>query len=247
MDEFEEHANRAFEEEMITHLNDFAPELCRILGPEGLRVYVRSGLERARTYDFTNRGPARFYLELMFSFGSGFDSDPQLSWARAALHSSERDQMARAGQLHELMEEYLHDVAGPDNEYAMQALRRLKDRRIDVTLPQADAGRVLKQQLREAYPEKYAYVGDEVIAILIRSGVDFARDHNLPVRGVGVLTGMMFGFGFGVLEDPLYGWVRRTLDDPLVGSGEDKIDRLAAKLRVYVDAMLSRPAPASHA
>jgi hypothetical protein len=52
-----------------------------------------------------------------------------------------------------------------------------------------------------------------------------------------------------VLDDPLYAWVRRTLDDPLATTPDAKLERLRAKVRVYVDAMLSRPpaAPLSNA
>jgi len=245
---FRDHANRTFEDEIITHLVSFAPELCGVIGSSGIREAVRLGLNRAREYGFTNRGPARFYVELMFTFGSSFDTDPQLPWARVVLNNLATDQMLRANQLYDAMEEYLHDVAGPQNGFAFEALQRLKSVRLDSMPEQGDVARVIRQALQSTYPQKYAYVGEVAIAQLIYSAAKVARDLGLPAgRGVGVLTGLMFGFGHGILHDPLYPWVRRTLEDPLITGSQGRIERLEAKLWTYVDAMLSRFGPLSNA
>jgi hypothetical protein len=183
----------------------------------------------------------------MFSFGSSFDTDPQLPWAAAALRSA-GDQMSRAEQLYGAMQEYLHEVAGPANEYATAALRRFKELQNSQAPQQRDA-QLLARYLRASYPEKYDYVGDRAIQALVQRASAAARERALPPHAVDFLTGMMFGFGYGVLDDPLYAWVRRTLDDPLATTPGAKLERLRAKVRVYVDAMLSRPpaAPLSNA
>ena len=74
---FEEAAWLHFEDEMVVHSREFSPKLCAVLGEEQLRVALRQAIKRAGGYGFTFRGPVRLYIELMFLFGSHFDTDPQ--------------------------------------------------------------------------------------------------------------------------------------------------------------------------
>lgn len=77
MKAFENDALRRFEDEMVVHSKEFTPRLCKVIGDEQLRVALRQTMERADTYGFTNRGPIRLYIELMFLYGNDFDTDPQ--------------------------------------------------------------------------------------------------------------------------------------------------------------------------
>jgi hypothetical protein len=238
---FEEYSVRAFEDEMVAHASSFAPELSRIVGADAMREVVRVGLERGRSYGFFNRGPLRLYIELMLAFGSDFDTDPQLRWANPILaKTASHDEMLRATQLHQAMEEYLYDVGGPKNVFAAEALQRVKAIRFEAITERKDASRAIHEALSAAYPQKYAYVGEEVVSQLIQSASASAGELTLPPAvGIGTITGLMFGFGHGVLNDRLYPWVRRTLEDPLVTSALDKLQRLETKVRMYIDAMLS--------
>ena len=76
-------ALKAFEDELVRHLQDFDPKHTTVLDEDGVRQVIRLGMERAAKYGLTNRGPIRFYIELMFLFGSDFDTDPWLPWAGA--------------------------------------------------------------------------------------------------------------------------------------------------------------------
>jgi hypothetical protein len=75
---FEERAWQQFEEEMMAHSKDFSPRLCELIGDEQLRVAVRAAIARAMDYGFTNRGPIRLFVEMMFLCGSSFDTDPSV-------------------------------------------------------------------------------------------------------------------------------------------------------------------------
>src|SRR5688500_5077019 len=99
-DTFERAAREDFERGLLAHLKEFYPEHTQVIGDDGTRTVIRLGIERAATHDFTFRGPVRFFIELMFKFGSGFDTDPQLRWASAALDDRSGDQMARAERLY---------------------------------------------------------------------------------------------------------------------------------------------------
>lgn len=80
---------------------------------EAIRETVRNGINRAQKYGFTKRGPVRFFVELMLTFGSEFDTDPLLPWAEGVLNNeSIKDQVERAGILREAMREYLAEMPG---------------------------------------------------------------------------------------------------------------------------------------
>ena len=58
-----------FEKEMIEHSRLFNPRLCEVLGEEQLGVAVREQIQAAERHGFSNRGPIRLCVELMFLFG----------------------------------------------------------------------------------------------------------------------------------------------------------------------------------
>ena len=92
---FEKASLRRFEDEMVVHSKEFTPRLYEVLGEEQLRVALRQAMKRADTYGFTNRGPIRLYIELMFLYGSDFDTDPQYP-AIGKVLKAPGDQMKRA-------------------------------------------------------------------------------------------------------------------------------------------------------
>ncbi len=101
MDLFQQVTMRSFEKDMILHVHEFAPRHCQVIGDEMVRQTVRLGIQRAITYGFTNHGPARFYIEMMFMFGSAFDTDPQMPWTLESLKGEEyMDQMDRSKLLY---------------------------------------------------------------------------------------------------------------------------------------------------
>lgn len=89
MEVFEEALLRNFEDEMVQHIKQFTPRHSEIIGEQCVRQVAKMGIERARQYGLTNRGPVRFYIELMFMLGSNFDTDPQYPWAGEILNDPE--------------------------------------------------------------------------------------------------------------------------------------------------------------
>jgi hypothetical protein len=241
MQAYKTSADISFEDEMVQHLVQFAPGNARVIGESGIRTVVQLGLKRARGYGFTYRGPLRFYLESMISFGSYFDTDPQLPWAAEILNDrSSADEMQRAGRLYDQTHGYYQEVMGPDNSYGIEAVRR-----IVASQPEAFTGggafkdRVLRG-LAYMYPQKSAYIGDIVCRLLISRGAEAAAGYKITSEpGVGLLIGLMFGFGYGVLTDPLYPWVERTLTDTLVVRPDDRAARLYDKVKIYLRRVLA--------
>jgi hypothetical protein len=116
----------------------------------------RIGMARARAYGLTNQGPVRFYIELMFMFGSDFDSDPLLPWVREILTDpATPDQMVRADRLYGRFTDYVEKVAGPDNKYVKEALRRASMQRFeDFRIAAEDFDTEMIARLKASYPEK---------------------------------------------------------------------------------------------
>jgi len=237
----EEAYNAAFQDEMVQHLWQFSPSLCKAIGDPGVRSVVSLGITRANKYGLTYRGPVRSYLETMLAFGSDFDTDFQYPWAAEALNENFPTQMERATRLFEGVSKYYESAMGPDNEFGIAAMRRFTSMRPeDFVTGTGSLDTRITSALRRMYPQKCDYVGDAVLARLVEKGRAAAKLHSMPGDApIGLFAGLMFGFGHGVENDPLYPWVRRTLDDPLLATPQDRAARLLDKVTVYARTVLA--------
>jgi hypothetical protein len=242
MEAFRQASLAAFENEMTVHSKDFSPRLCEVIGEEQLRVALRQAIGRAEGYEFTNRGPVRLFIELMFLFGSAFDTDPQYPWAAEILEASD-DQMQRAERLHEKTLDYQEKVSGPD---ATNTRKALKD--LSVLAGQAlpfssnDFVAGMLREMARVFPQKTAYVGEERLKALIREGSAVARTHRFPpVRGDALVVVLMFAFGHGCIGDPLYPWIARTLNDEKITDPAARAGRLERKALTWVEHVTASP------
>lgn len=237
----------SFDGELVVHCRTYAPELSRIAGEAAMRQLVASWTARASAHGLTLRGPTRLFAELALTFGSSFDTDPQLAWAAQFLADHDSDEMTRARSLFTASHEFLMDTAGPDDAYSWQALRQVRQM---VGLPPGNPGEALEARilgaLHQVHPNKARIVGDAALLRLVERARLTCRQHRLagdpPVL---LLTGMMFGFGHGIAQDPLYPWVARTLARTPAPAGDVRATQLARKVMIYIDHMLARLAPKS--
>ena len=226
-----------FEDEMVVHMNEFAPRHCKVAGEPGVRQVIRIAIEQGGKYGFTNRGPLRFYTELMFMFGSSFDTDPQHPWASAALTNEENlDQMVRAETLHSRMNEYLAKVSGPKHKYLIEAMRRLVELKMeDFLIPGEGLEQTILGRLPVIYPEKCSYLGEPVLRTLTHHGFKMASEYGLAGdRGRVLMTAFTFSMGHGFAQDPLCNWVRRRLEDPRWTTPDDRIQELYSKSLLFL-------------
>jgi hypothetical protein len=240
MTAFQQAALLRFENEMVAHSQDFAPELSKALGEAQLRLAVRGAMARADGYGFTNRGPIRLFIELMFLFGGGFDTDPQYPWAASILHEPS-EQMQRAEQLYEKVLDYQEKVSGPDAVNTREALKSL-DLLSKQTLSYS-ANDFVSGMLREMaliFPQKAAYLGDEALQALIRESCTVAQQARFPTaRGYTLIVALMFAFGHGCVDDPLYPWIARTLQDDKIVGPAARAERLEKKALTWLDHVLA--------
>jgi hypothetical protein len=245
VDVFKQAALRQFEDQMVDHLKEFAPRHWKVMGePDGRKV-IRLGIEAAREYGFTNQGPVRFYIELMFMFGSYFDTDPQYPWAGAVLREGVRmDQMERADRLYDATNEYIARVSGPDHKYLLEAMRRLRQARMeDVIKPGPSDESTLEEhglrQLQQIYPQKCAYLGEHALRALIQHGFGLATQRNfVSDRGMILMAALTFVVGHGFPRDPQYGWIQRRLDQERWPDPRDRADELYSKAMIYLQHIL---------
>jgi hypothetical protein len=227
---FEQRAWEQFEEEMMAHSKDFSPRLCEVIGDVQLRLAVHSAIARAVDYGFTNRGPIRLFVEMMFLCGSSFDTDPQYSPVGEALRS-DGDQMLRAQQIHDLHNTYLENVSGVGAVNVHRALRALLTFvRAPLSVSADDLQAGMMREMQHIFPEKTAFVPAQGLSALIDEGTAEARHYRFEgVRPGVLLVVLKFAFGHGCTDDPLYPWIARTLKDQRIVSPEARAVRLEKK------------------
>ena len=241
MQAFEEAAKRQFDEEMVAHSKNFAPPLCEVIGDEQLRLALRSAMSRADSYGFTNRGPVRLFIEMMFLCGSDFDTDPQYP-ALGQILRSEDDQMDRAEQIHKGFIDYLEKVSGPEASNVHKALRELLTfTRTPLTISRDDVVGGLLREMNRIFPQRVKYVGEAALTTLIRQGQAEARSYGFTtVREEVLIVVLKFAFGHGCTDDPLYPWISRTLKDERLADPAAKSARLEKRAITWLEHVVAR-------
>lgn len=243
----EKEAFRRFEDEMVVHSKSFSPRLCQVIGDTQLRLALNSAIHRADDYGFTLRGPIRLFIELMFLFGSAFDTDPQYPKVGEFLRDS-GDQMQRAENIHQVFLDYFEKVSGPDAINVHNALRELSVfARMPITISSNNFVADMLDQLFQFFPQKADYVGQEGLEVLIHEGCTEAKKHCFySVRAQGLLVVLMFSFGHGCTDDPLYPWISRTLRDERIVNAEARAARLERKVMTWLEHVLAENAKGAH-
>jgi hypothetical protein len=233
---FEQAAQRNFAGEMVGHVRQFAPRHSKIIGEHGVRQVVGMGMERARRYGLNNRGPVRFYIELMFMLGSDFDTDPQYPWASEVLNESNcPDQSERADRLFRGATDYFEKVSGPGNKHEMEAMRRATRIRFE-DLPTLKGSNTdeLVNHLNGIHRQKCKYIGRNVLMALIQRGEQLAKERDLSHgAGTAVFVCLMFLFGHGCFTDPMFPWIEEKGDAPITDPRE-KASNLYSRMGGYL-------------
>ncbi len=230
-----------FQQQLVDEMREFAPWHAEVLGDSGLLRCVQFAIQRSRKYGFTNRGPIRLYLQMIFLLGADFDSDALLPWAGEILSNPLiANQTDRATLLYEGLNDYLKHVAGPDNKFAKEALVRARE---ELSGGLGGGGEDLRQtifnKVRRVYPEKCEYAGDAAVRTSIQSGILAAKRHSVAThRGASLFCGLIFALGHGFETDPHLPWIQKTLHDPALT--EDKlVQRLSSRVKTYLDYVIA--------
>jgi len=233
---------RQFERQLCDHLHRLVPRHAQVLGPERLEQAVKFGLSRAGTLGFSRRGPARFYVELTFLFGSYFDTDPQYALFSDILsdHRS-TNQMHRADLLHSRVCDYLTKTSGADRMHVFSALERSYRFSPEISLAiEPDTRSNAYDSLWYIFPEKCDYLGATPIQRLIDEASNSCaqRFSSYPPH---ILTFVLFSFAMGhrFFDDPLHPWVSTTLSR--YANANEAFSHLVSKGHLYLRHALGNP------
>jgi hypothetical protein len=240
LETFERNALRQFEDEMVVHLKKFHPSHASAAGEEGLRRMIRTGIERAKAYGFTLRGPVQFYLEQMMIYGHDYDTDPLLPWAGRALGSGGPNELDRADRMHELALDYHARAVGPNGEKEQAAIRRLLKDPVPTWLSGNLSEAGVEARLREVYPEKCAAAEPNALRTVIGVSRCKALDRGLPASTGGlVFAALSVALGHGYLMDPMYPWVAEILKETEGQLSEQRVGKLAIRAMGFLSAVLA--------
>jgi len=240
---FNEAALARFINETIVHIKEFTPAHCEDLGDDTVREVVKMGIDRARGYGLDKHGPCVLFVEMMFLFGSFFDTDPQYPWGGKILSLSETiDQMELADRLYLKTTEYLDNVACL--EHQQRALERLNNTNLKEPLKSKEDGigfalDEMVMCLHRIYPEKYEFSGEDAIRKLVRNAINLAEYH-LPsvVWGPTLFSIMSFFLGHKCFSDPQFTWIHKAFNND--GSEEPQIaDLVYSKMKEHFKLLIS--------
>ncbi len=247
---FREAALLAFRDRMVEHLFRFSPQHCRGIGEAAVREVVTRGLAASAQYGFTQRGPVRFYLELMLLLGSGFDTDPQLPRAMVEIlrEGSVADQLPRADRVHTELLRHMHAVLGPDNAHARAAVERLRSMSsANLALTDERLEDDVLRVFQQCYPERCALAEPGALQAVIASARALAAAASLDIRtGTALCSLLMFELGHRCFDDPLYPWLSRALREGPGDGSTARTESLEAKAKTYLALVARRLQRGTH-
>ena len=233
---------KRFEDEMVEHLQKFSPQHSKMVGDAGTRQLIRLGMDNASKYGLSNRGPLRFYMELMFMFGSYFDTDPQHPWASTVLMDRKGiSQEVCADRLFEAMNDFKEEIVDPERKHLIESLQEIRNSRVEDCLPAGvrfeDA---MLQCVQSACPIRSEYLGESVLRKLVLFGSEIARRFDFKTdRGIALIVAMVFLGGHGFFRDPQYWWIAKGLDAKQYPDEKQRVEYLCSQSGRYLDSILS--------
>lgn len=243
MRRFEEAQVERFADELVSHIEGFAPIQFNSMGKEAVRSTISIGLKESHRYGFTLRGPVRFYVELMLMLGSFFDNDPQYRGITQALFvKDETGEMIRADRLYDTIIEYVATTSGPQHEYERRALNRAVQARYENVIafakqPTSD----LVNVLYGVHPEKVQTLGESAITALVDEAYAMATEYGTSwVIGGPLFAGLMFTLGHGCFADRQYPWINGTLENAKSDEAAIVLERLFQKFLIFLNQAKSR-------
>lgn len=223
------------------HLRQFSPRLAEAAGPSGVKALVQHVRDKAFQHQLTSASGGRWLAECMALFGWQFDTDPQYAaLARAIERTTEFDPRERLNHLHELTVDFLNRACGKEREHERRGLSRLLETDLATIARQPQPGIAALTELRIAFPERCAAIGEARLMALAQEAARIARDENLDsAEGDVLCLGLCFTLGHGFAHDPLYPWVSHALEKG--GTVGTRIEHLYARSRLYLQRALEAP------
>jgi hypothetical protein len=225
---FDDQAMRYFEDRSLVRLRRYFPKHCAAVNDDEavLRRIIRAGHSKAQHYDLTYESGAVLVIDLMFLFGSGFDTDPQYPWAAESLTCQRpMEQHIKIDAIFLKAIDCAKGIYGPDNAYLKKTLKAvLRRRKEDFPLvSQEQIPAFLRQTLQGVFPEKSRYIGDKALQNFVAHVLGAAGRQDITSTGGTIAYGVaMCVLGYRFEDDLLFPWAGEIFRKSGM-SGEDKI------------------------
>lgn len=198
--------------ELLVHCDECYPHLRKTMGEEKLRLALRDGVEKAEQNGFTQRGPVQFYIDMLVSFGAGFETDPQYPWIHLSLEESkELSQIERTSKLYHLTKDYFEHILGGQSQYFFNAAEKAHKLKLEeLEIYKTGFTSYMHKLLKEYYPQKYESSGEEAMTALITQGEKKAEmDYGFTqARPAAIIVALMFLMGHEFDHDPFFEWAK---------------------------------------
>ncbi len=219
---------------LLKEIIEFGPEISNIVGIEAMKRFVDFGCKKSNDLGFNRYGTTRLYLQLMMSFGSGFDKDIQLPWASSIIRDNQiPDQKIKAQRLWRSAHNYRQKILGNNLEHIQKALKRSLHFLESVEEASGNAENWLPSRLRSAFPQKADYIGPDKIQSLIELAELRTRHiEGNSTKNTCLYASFLFAFGQHVFDDPLYPWISDAIK--MNRRNDRGLERLRRRTKTYL-------------
>jgi hypothetical protein len=244
----EPYAYENYISELVEHCNKKYPHLQKTIGEEKLRATLNQGVEKASQSGFTQRGPVRFYIELLIIFGWSFETDPQYSWIQESLQKNHnQSQIDISMKLYGEVDKFLDSIYGENKINLFFVGNKLEQ----LTLDNAKVSRNHFTQdmlalLQETYPQKYQFTEKGQLIKLVEEGIYKSRtDYQFDqANHIALIIILMFYFGHTFDHDPFYQWAaieksNQYIEGTLVTNHQEVIaKKLESRSKIWLSAAI---------
>lgn len=218
--------------ELVVHCDECYPYLRKTMGEEKLRDALNRGVDKAREQGFTQRGPVKFYIDLLIIFGWSFETDPQYTWIMDVLEKQQHlTQLDSTSLLYDHTIKYLNSISGMHSQYLFDAAIKLDQLTLDaLNLPQENYIQQVHTLLESVYPQKYHITHIDNLTLLIKQGITKSYHEYKFVESnhVSLVVLLMFLMGHGFDCDPFYVWASSKKTNSYAA---DSLDRVGIHLK----------------
>ncbi|CQH07443.1 hypothetical protein [Yersinia mollaretii] len=169
---------KGYVSEVVSHCELMYPALVSLQGQERFSLHIEKAIALAKKTGFTQRGPVRFYIDMMILLGSNFEHDPQHQWAEFNKINSASSQLEKSISMYNILEQYIGAIYGESNCFFEQSLVRLRN--LDVSHI-SDNKKNYRDNTHELlnyiHPQRYNLLGNGAVDALI-----YFSDENTPTN-----------------------------------------------------------------
>lgn len=202
-----------FIEEMRLYYEERTPGFTGQVGKERLKNILRALAEQAKVFGFDQRGPVRFYMDMVWAFGWECEHDPQYPWIMETRKKFDNEpQLTQAEELYKQLMAW-HDASwGPNWQDYKDALAKVaRANLVDLPVRAHAFARDMTACLKNLYLIRYDRNGEQPMQAAIQRGQQNAQSlfhfESATNQALVVLVAFMRGHAF--MRHPIHeAWAR---------------------------------------